>query len=421
MSPPPTVGEAPPMQRRKLDRYELIAEIASGGMGTVLLARLEGAGGFQRFFAIKMMHPHLVEDAQFVHMLLDEARVAARIHHPNVVATVDVCESPLGYYLVMDYVEGFTLTDVLADLRFAPREKMRIVNRVLLDAMAGLDAAHNLAGDDGVGVGIVHRDVSPQNVLVGVDGVARLTDFGIALAASRITSSRPGLIKGKPAYMAPEQARGKQLDRRADLFPLGVILWESLTNARLFEADSDAAAVLQVIQAEIPPPSSLNADVPAALDAVCMRALERDVDRRYASARAMSEDLERAASSAGLLASSLEVGDAVREVFASEIAHRRAAIRKHLGALGPGTLPVEPIDLFQMPKLLSPTNLTAAATPDAAAWASAARGAPVSTPLPPTRVAETVPNRRGAGDGAERADQTVTQTHPARRREEAVR
>ena len=138
MTTPANVGGPAQRQRRKLDRYELIAEIASGGMGTVLLARLEGAGGFQRFFAIKMMHPHLVEDSQFVAMLLDEARVAARIHHPNVVATVDICVSPVGYYLVMDYVDGFTLTHVLETPALTQQNRLRISNRILLDAMAGL-------------------------------------------------------------------------------------------------------------------------------------------------------------------------------------------------------------------------------------------------------------------------------------------
>jgi len=340
-----------PRERRMLDRYELIAQIARGGMGTVMLARLEGAGGFQRFFAIKVMHPHLAEDRQFVHMLLDEARLAARIHHPNVVATVDVCESKLGYYLVMDWVEGFTLAQIVDHPKLAASDRIRIANRILLDAMAGLDAAHNLRGDDGASLGIVHRDVSPQNILVGLDGVGRITDFGVALAASRITSSRPGIIKGKPAYMAPEQARGEALDRRADVFALGVMLWESLAGKSLFLADTDAGTVYRVIHAPIERPRELVADLPEALEAACLHALERDPAARTPTARAMASEVTKAAEPAGLVASSHEVAEKLAELFAEEIAERRASIREHLATLGTTSAPAIASDVFDVPKL----------------------------------------------------------------------
>ena len=242
------------ISRRRLGRYELIAEIASGGMGIVCLARAVGVGGFRRLFAVKVMHPHLVKDQQFVAMLLDEAQLAARIHHPNVVATVDICTVDDCYFVVMDYVDGFQLLDVIEHDAISREQRIRLSNRILLDAMAGLEAAHSLKDDDGQPIGLVHRDVSPQNVMIGLDGIGRLTDFGIALAASRISASRPGTIKGKPSYMAPEQARAQTVDRRADVWALGVILWEALTGKRLFIGDNEAATVLKVIEMPIPSP-----------------------------------------------------------------------------------------------------------------------------------------------------------------------
>ena len=225
-------------EREMLDRYELITLLARGGMGSVYLARLPGAGGFQRLYAIKVMHPHLAEETEFVGMLLDEARIAARIHHPNAVPIVDVCHSTRGFYLVMDYIDGVTLARLLSATTTLPwRERTRAAIRVIIDALSGLHAAHELTDDDGRPLGIVHRDVSPQNIMAGADGVGRITDFGIALAASRIVASRPGLIKGKPSYMSPEQVSAAIADRRADVFAMGIVLWEALTNKRLFQAE----------------------------------------------------------------------------------------------------------------------------------------------------------------------------------------
>ena len=339
------------MSRRRLDRYELIAEIASGGMGVVLLGRIAGAGGFERLFAIKMMHPHLTEEPQFVAMLLDEARLAAKIHHPNVVATVDVCAAGSSYCLVMDYVNGFQLLDILDHPQIPAQKRIRVILRALVDVMAGLEAAHNLRGDDGLPLGIVHRDVSPQNVLIGLDGVARLTDFGIALAASRISASRPGMIKGKPGYMAPEQARAGKVDRRADLWALGVILWEAVAGRRLFVADTEAAIVLKVIEETIPPLHQVLPGTPPEIDAICSRALHRDPNQRYASAREMASDIEHAAGPLGLLADSHEVSDLIRQTFAAQIDHRRRSIRRHIQAIGPNSGPIAMRDAYDLPNL----------------------------------------------------------------------
>ncbi|HEY8943020.1 MAG TPA: protein kinase, partial [Polyangiaceae bacterium] len=320
---------ATPLPRR-LDRYELLAEIASGGMGRVLLARLGGAGGFQRLFAIKVLHPHLGDDPQFVEMLLEEARVAAKIHHPNVVATIDVRKHDDLHFIVMDYVDGFSLARVMDGSPFNRRERIRIVNRMLIDAMAGLEAAHELRGDDGEPLGIVHRDVSPQNILIGVDGVGRLTDFGIALLASHVPTSRQDTVKGKPSYLAPEQAAAGDVDRRADLWALGVILWEGLTGVRLFSAETEAGTVLKVVSEPIPSPEEYFPEIPADLEALCMRALDRDPARRHRSAREMAAELERVAQRSGLLADTHEVADLLRDRFGSETEVRRRAIQHYL-------------------------------------------------------------------------------------------
>ena len=342
---PPTEGSH---ARHKLDRYELIARIASGGMGMVFLARLEGVGGFQRLVAIKLMHPHLAADAQFIAMFLDEARLAARIHHPNAVSILDVCSSESGYYLVMEYVEGFTLDDIL-DL--SDRTKKDIADmslRILVDASAGLHAAHELKGDDGRSLELVHRDVSPQNILVGVDGVGRITDFGVARAAARITASRPGMIKGKPCYMAPEQARGEALDRRADVFALGIILWEILTGEQLFWSEAGEAAMLvRVMYDPIDPPSVRNPEIHSALDAVTMKALNREPEARYQTAREFTEDLEQAARAAGCLISNHNLADRMKDTFREDIRARRASIQRHIEHMGEVTTS----DVYNVPQL----------------------------------------------------------------------
>jgi serine/threonine-protein kinase len=368
---PAAIGRHP---GRKLDRYELIAEIASGGMGTVYLARLEGVGGFQRLFAIKLMHPHLAKDPQFVAMLLDEARLAARIHHPNAVSIIDVCESDVGHYLVMEYIEGFTLDDVFEHPELSQEEKMRLGLRILYDGAVGLHAAHELSDDAGQTLNLVHRDVSPQNILVGVDGVGRITDFGVARAAARITTSRPGLIKGKPCYMAPEQALGRELDRRADVFALGIILWEILCGEMLFYSDAGDAAMLgRVLQETIVSPREKNERVSEALESVVMKALDRDPTGRFQTARELAEALLAAATAADLIVTNHELGDRLKELFADDVKARRASIQKHLAELGTDRESVASDVFEQIPRLEQRPSYLAPA-PDPSAWHEATAG-----------------------------------------------
>lgn len=313
----------------RLDRYELIAGIAAGGMGAVLLARLAAAGGFQRLFAIKVLHQRYAGDSDFIEMLLDEARIAARIHHPNVVSIHEVVETEEhGYFLVMDYVEGFPLSDAIRPMAMLPFEvRGRIVTRVLLDALNGLYAAHSLSDDHGRPLNVVHRDISPQNILVGTDGVARVTDFGIAKAAARISHTRVGGVKGKLAYMAPEQLLGEPVGARTDLFALGTVLWEAMTCQRLFKGANDAETRERVLSRRIPRASEYVEKIPPEIDEVCMRALDRRVERRFASAREMAVALERAARANDLVADAHEVGEWIARTFADKLAERRAAVR----------------------------------------------------------------------------------------------
>lgn len=325
---------------QRIDRYDLVAEIASGGMATVYLARLAGVGGFQRFVAIKRLHPHLAKEQEFVEMFLDEARLAAGIHHPNVVPILEVGASERGYYLVMEYIEGDTLARLLARAATTGGKiPPEISIRILLDMLHGLHAAHELKDEKGLATELVHRDVSPQNILVGMDGVSRITDFGVARAASRLSATRVGQLKGKIAYMAPEQAAGDTgVDRRADIFSAGIVLWEVLASRRLFKAENEAATLSRVVSEPIPNLHELAPDIHAQISLVCMKALERDPDKRFGTCAQFADVLERATAAVGKIASPREVAAYVSEIIGTEITQQRAAVRAWLANSEPSQL-----------------------------------------------------------------------------------
>jgi serine/threonine-protein kinase len=302
---------------RALERYAMHDAIASGGMATVHLGRLVGAGGFSRPVAIKRMHAQFARDPDFVDMFLDEARLAARIAHPNVVSIIDAVVSEGEVFLVMEYVHGASLARLLRTA-LRPRGKpLRppIARGVVAGLLHGLHAAHEAEDDRGRPMNLVHRDVSPQNVLVGVDGVSRLVDFGIATAAGRVQTTREGQLKGKLAYMAPEQARGEPVTRRADIYAASVVLWEALTGRRLFAAESEATVLARVLTADVPPPGSIVPGLPRGIDDIVMRGLERDPAKRHATAREMALELALA----GQLASPAEIGEWVAHTAPAEL------------------------------------------------------------------------------------------------------
>jgi serine/threonine-protein kinase len=287
-------------------------------MAAVYLGRALGAGGFERLVAIKSMHRELAADPTFVAMFLDEARLAARVRHPNVVATLDVEESGSGLYIVMEYVEGPSLSAMRRALgKRGEPIPAGIALRIVVDALLGLHAAHEQTGPKGEPLHIVHRDVTPQNILVSVDGVAKITDFGVARAESRLSTTRSGSAKGKLAYMPPEQVRAEPLDRRADVYAAGIVLWELLVGQRLFEAENEGALLYRVMAGAQRSPRDAGADVPEALDRAVMRSLALDPDARYPTALAFAEALEAAAAAASLpLATPRVVAAFVKELGA---------------------------------------------------------------------------------------------------------
>lgn len=285
-------------------RYALHGEIASGGMATIHVGRLIDSPDSSQTFAVKRLHPHLSKSPEFVAMFLDEARVAARIRHPNVVSIIDVVSQADELLLVMDYIEGESLSRLLGP-NPASHQKVapEIAVRIMADVLEGLHAAHEITDDNGVPLGVVHRDVSPQNVLVGTDGVSHLIDFGVAKAAGRLHVTKDGAIKGKIAYMAPEQIRGT-VDRRADVYAASTVLWEMLVGRRIFPG-VETQVIFEVLNSKIVPAGSLATGISKALDAAIMKGLAKEPERRFANALQMAEVIKRA----------------VRPATTSEVAH----------------------------------------------------------------------------------------------------
>lgn len=309
---------------RVVGRYVLHAEIAAGGMATVHVGRLMGPVGFARTVAIKRLHPHFAKDPEFVAMFLDEARLAARIRHPNVVPVLDVVAEGGELFLVMDYVEGESLSRLVGAARKAGRAPpSRLVAGIVAQALHGLHAAHEAKDERGEALDIVHRDVSPQNVLVGTDGIARVLDFGVAKAVGRSSVTREGELKGKLPYMAPEQVRrGGSVTRRTDVYAAGVVLWEALAGKRLFDGDGEAQIMAAVLDGPEGPPSEVEGSVPRALDEIAMKALSRDPSKRFDTA----EDMARAIEHAMGVIPTAEISTWVRAMVAPLIAKRAEAV-----------------------------------------------------------------------------------------------
>lgn len=279
------------VEGRKFGRYLLFDQIGAGGMASVHIGRLIGPVGFSRTVAIKRLHGDYSSDPEFVSMFLDEARLAARIQHPNVVQVLDVVMAERQLLLVMEYIRGDSLANLI---RTPPRDKLPVpvALQIATDVLFGLHAAHEATSENGEQLGIVHRDVSPQNVMVGADGVARVTDFGIAKAAARASSTRDGRLKGKLAYMAPEQIQRRRLDRRVDVFAASVMIWELLAGERLFAAEDAGAVVGRILYEDVTPLRQRAPEIPIELEAVLMKGLSKNPDDRFATTRDMATALE---------------------------------------------------------------------------------------------------------------------------------
>lgn len=306
----------------KVGSYQVATRIGQGGMGSTYVCRRVGAVGFQRLFTLKVIRQHSEHKDLALRSFRREARVGALLSHPNVSTVVDVGTYDAQPFLIFDYVDGTSLADLVEQGQKVPPS---LLVAILLDVLRGLQRAHELAGEDGRPLGLVHRDVSPQNILVGIDGVARLTDFG---NARQTLVPEPGdadpVMVGKPAYMAPEQLCGEPIDARTDLFAVGAIMWGALTGEKLFGADSYDQTVMKVLRRRIPPPSSLGA--PGALDDICLKALSRSREGRFASADEMAQALMKVAASNGLTASARDVGQWVQTHVGQELTERRRRI-----------------------------------------------------------------------------------------------
>ena len=312
-SPPERVG-----------RYDVLLPIGTGGMATVYLARVRVVDSLYRNVALKLMHPHLrTEDGTWAIQLVEEAKLAGSIRHPNVVPVLEVGEDPHGVFLVMEYVEGDTLAGVIRAARTQKRPlPPPIVARILADALTGLHAAHELTAPNGEPLLLVHRDFSPQNVLVGTDGISRLTDFGIAKVKTRIGVTASGVIKGKVGYMAPEQALGKPLDRRCDVWAAGVVAWELLAMRRLYQDDDQVATLLRLVSNPPPRIRSVCPGVPQEVDDAIASALEVDLTKRCPTALDLKKRLLEAWARIGPTADAEQVGEFVRGLVSAKIEKR---------------------------------------------------------------------------------------------------
>jgi len=294
-APSITQNEGGAQAGQVLGRYELLLPIAAGGMAMVWAARMRGTRGFQKIVAVKTMLPKLSEDTQFEQMFLDEASLASQIRHPNAVEILDLGEQGGILYLVMEWIEGVPLNQLMKAAKRQGGVPFKVAVRVAMQACAGLHAAHELKDETGKLVGLVHRDVSPQNILVTFDGVTKVVDFGVAKAtASGDGATQAGQIKGKVGYMAPEQVRGEAIDRRVDVFALGIVLYALTTGKHPFRRESEAATMYNICAPQAAmAPSKVVPNFPVELERVIMKALEKDREKRFATANEMLKALDK--------------------------------------------------------------------------------------------------------------------------------
>ncbi|MBA3392843.1 MAG: protein kinase [Deltaproteobacteria bacterium] len=312
---------AAPRQDR-IGRYELLIELGRGGMAELFLGRLLGAGGFAKLVAIKRILPHFAQDQQFKEMFLNEGRIAAQLSHPNVCQVFELAEIDDELVLAMEYLDGVTW-DVLVAASPPGAETLRIATGVLAQAAEGLHYAHTLRDVEGNPTPVVHRDVSPQNLFVTVDGICKVLDFGVSKMMTDGPRTRSGVIKGKLPYMAPEQIRGEPIDGRADVFSLGVCAWEALAGARLFDRETDFMIWKAITEEDVPAIATRWPECPPAVDAVIRRALDRDREQRPATARDFATALREAA---GTIAAAPEIADAVRLRCGEQLARRASEV-----------------------------------------------------------------------------------------------
>lgn len=319
-------------QGHVLGRYELLLPIAAGGMAMVWAARVKGTRGFQKIVAVKTMLSKLSEDAQFEQMFLDEAQLASQIRHPNVVEISDLGEQEGVLYLAMEWIDGVPLNQLMKTSKAAGGVPLPIAVRIVMNASAGLHAAHELRDAKGQLIGLVHRDVSPQNILVTYDGVSKVVDFGVAKATAMGGGATvAGQLKGKVSYMAPEQVRGEAIDRRVDIFALGIVLYALTTGKHPFRRESEAATMYTIASDEpVLSPRKFLPDYPASLEAVLLKALAKDAKQRYATASEFQRALDQCLPVAERANTDEDVGAFMRKLFGNKREESRAALAEAL-------------------------------------------------------------------------------------------
>ncbi|XYI01747.1 protein kinase domain-containing protein [Sorangium sp. So ce1128] len=321
----------PVQSARGFGRYRLIAKLGQGGMAEVFLAAHRGPLGFEKLVVIKRLKPGIATEPDVNAMFLDEARLAARLNHPNVVQTYECGQIDDQYYIVMEYLEGHSLDRICR--KIDPSRHRAVYLAILSDALAGLHYAHDLMDFNGQPLHVVHRDISPHNIFVTYDGQAKVVDFGIAKWATRDADTSTGVVKGKIRYMAPEQALATMVDRRADVFSMGLIFWELVVGERFWGDLSDVQILQRLTFGEIPQLRERWPAAPEALDRICSRALAMAPEDRYATAAQMREDVEAYLATMGRRPSSAEIGRLIGETFANRRAEVRSAISDQLGRL----------------------------------------------------------------------------------------
>ena len=368
---PPSEGAPPPhtpSSPKRIGRYELCFELASGGMASVYLARAEGSTGFQKLVALKRIHRHLAGQRDYVEMFLDEARIASRITHANVCSVFDFGETDGEYYIAMEYLVGEPLSRVHRRV-MANREQRTSrhlparMARVIASACEGLHAAHELKDARGELLNVVHRDVSSDNLFVTYDGVVQVVDFGIAHARQRVHHTSAGQVKGTFPYMAPEQMTAAVVDRRVDVWALGAVLWELLTLRRLFLRDSDVNTMYAVLSGEIPPPSALRPDVSPELDAIVLRALQRNPEERWQTTREMGIALRRFLAKQDELIGPAELAEWMTELFPQGESRKRQLMEIATTSEGPTSPEHQHNDLAGTSKQPIPSTKQAATAP----------------------------------------------------------
>jgi serine/threonine-protein kinase len=309
---------------KRYGRYTLIKKLATGGMAEIWLARQRGLADFKRFVVVKKILSHLAAQDTFVRMFLDEARMSAQLNHPNIVQVYDLGKEGDSYFIAMEFINGENLASIA--WRGKKRNKpipVQFCARILADACKGLHYAHHLRSSDGSPLNIVHRDISPQNLLVTYEGETKVVDFGIAKAASRSEATKTGMLKGKFSYMSPEQCLGSHVDMRSDVFALGIVLYELTTGTRLFKHESELMILEMITKRDVVPPREVNPEIPPALDDIIMRALRKDLDERFQSAQEMQLALEDYLRDCGRPCSNADLAHYQRTLFVDHIEEKQ--------------------------------------------------------------------------------------------------